>query len=119
VNAKDLLGLTTGYLFIPNPKFWEELDDDDGVRATLTLNAREAASQAAYIGESIGSPGTGAYAESIGSTGPVLFTDDPAGWIIEYGSIHNPPYAPLRKASEAVGARFVERGGDFSDSDDA
>ncbi len=35
----------------------------------------------------------------------------PIGAIIEYGSVNNPPYAPMRTGIEAAGARYQEGGG--------
>lgn len=35
-------------------------------------------------------------------------TKYPFAHIIEYGSVNNPPYAPLRKAVTGLGLRFVE-----------
>lgn len=38
-----------------------------------------------------------------------IFSTDPFAHIVEYGSVHNPAYAPFRKAASALGLRL--RGG--------
>lgn len=91
----------------PNPNFLAELRRE--VDPTLAERARQAHTQAQSIAVSMG--GTGAYARSLDVDGRRLLTTDFAGHLIEWGSINNPPYAPLRKAVEAVGARFRDDGG--------
>lgn len=92
--------------YVPNPAFAAELDRDPGVRDELGRRARSAASTAKTIGQSLG--GTGAYAKTVIADDNRLLTTDPAGHIVEWGSINNPPYAPLRRAAESVGASYVD-----------
>lgn len=92
--------------YVPNPKFKRELDREPGVKRELADRADDAEVVARSIGLSLG--GTGAYASSIASPGGRLLTTDPAGHLIEWGSVNNPPYAPLRRAVQATGAHYVD-----------
>ena len=42
------------------------------------------------------------------------YTSDPFGHLVEWGSVHNPAYAPLRRAAERLGFRVkvIGKGGD-------
>lgn len=60
---------------------------------------------------------TGAYRDSLdasvgitptGVTGRVL-TTDPFAHLIEFGSVNNPPYAPLRRGVESTGLTVTDR----------
>lgn len=92
--------------YVPNPAFAAELNREQAVRDELGRRARSAQRAAKTIGESLG--GSGAYARSVIADGERLLTTDPAGHIIEWGSINNPPYAPLRRAVEQIGAVYVD-----------
>jgi hypothetical protein len=92
--------------FVPDPNFAAQLEAETA--PTRAEAAREALRHAQAIARGLG--GTGDYARSLAADGDRLLTDDPAGHLIEWGSINNPPYAPLRKAVEAVGAHFVDDG---------
>jgi hypothetical protein len=52
---------------------------------------------------------TGHYRRSIKTDGHIVYTDDVAGHLIEFGSAKNPPYAPLRRGAHAAGLRLDER----------
>lgn len=91
--------------FIPNRRFQEELARDPGVRRVLEGKAEQALTAVQGIAASY--ENTGANKASFSVDGPSLVTDDRAAWLIEFGSVNNPPYAPLRKAGEAVGAKVV------------
>lgn len=41
---------------------------------------------------------------------PVLISTSSIWHLIEYGSVHNSPYAPLRRGVQACGAKFVDPG---------
>lgn len=51
---------------------------------------------------------TGAYRDSIKTEGSVVYSDDPFGHLVEFGSVNNPAYAPLRRGAEAAGLRIDE-----------
>lgn len=91
-----------------NPRFEEELARDPQVRRVLDAAAKEALPAARAVARSYRD--TGAYEASLKVDGNRLLTTDPAGHIIEFGSVDTAPQAPLRKAAEQVGARVVDRG---------
>src|SRR5262245_59522217 len=94
------------FRFVPNPGYVYAQDAE----ATPFFNgkAAEALRHAQRIAR--GFRRTGAYEASLAAEGRRLLTDDPAGHLIEWGSVNNPPYAPLRRSIEAVGARFIDDG---------
>lgn len=60
---------------------------------------------------------TGAYVDSIAATSPVIeegvatakvVTDDFAWHLVEYGSVNNPPYRPMRTGVERAGLQFKD-----------
>lgn len=51
---------------------------------------------------------TGKYAASIKTSEETVYTDDPFGHLVEWGSANNPPYAPLRRGVQAAGLRLDE-----------
>jgi hypothetical protein len=88
--------------------FTTQLEAEPGVRSRVAAAAREAGEETRSIGRELG--GSGAFAGSIEVRGARVLTRDRAGHLIEHGSVNNPPYAPLRRAAEAVGARYVDTG---------
>jgi hypothetical protein len=90
--------------FSPNPEFHREIERD-GVRAAAHLVAEEADHLAK---RSMPRERTGPFeVESDGVEVRVVNTDH-GGHLIEWGSVNNPPYAPLRRAVHSVGLRLVE-----------
>lgn len=51
---------------------------------------------------------TGAFKRSLRASENRVETTDPFGHIIEFGSVNNPPYAPLRTGVRAAGLRLDE-----------
>lgn len=92
--------------YVPNPRFEADLADDPAIVALLEATAARAADAARQIASDF--ERTGHYRDSIDVDGNRLLTTDPAGSLIEFGSVNNVPYAPLRKAAEQVGARIVD-----------
>lgn len=94
--------------FVPNPRFDAELKRDPGIRAELRRRANRAIAIAA--GDTI-SPkfAPGFYVEDNGDT-VTAGTTNPFFHLDEWGSIHNPPRAPLRRAVRAAGTRLEETG---------
>ncbi len=95
--------------FVPDPSF-EDQARREGIAAAERLKAaeqiRDAAKRAAPGG------GTGAYARSVEAVrdGTVVrvLTTDPAGHLIEFGSINNPAYAPIRTGVSDAGYTLAE-----------
>lgn len=94
--------------FEANRQFLDELRRDTEVRRITEGKAREALSAAQQIARSIRR--TGDYEASLEVDGARLLSTDPAAHLIEWGSQKNPAHAPLRKAVEQVGARYVDTG---------
>jgi len=93
------------------PQGIDELMQHPPVKALATLGAKEIAEAAPnYINNR-----TGAAAESLrvrraqtrpnGDVVATAYSVDPFFHLIEWGSIHNAPQAPLRKAAESTGLR--------------
>ncbi len=87
--------------FIPAPNLHEILED-------LSLPGRVDAANEVVKGARRNAPyRTGQYVDSLQAVrdGDQVRaeTDDFAGHIIEWGSVNNPPYAPLRTAAAEVG----------------
>lgn len=94
--------------FIANPGFEKDMANDDDTHAVLVEAAADAVEDAKNVARSFSA--TGDVTASITSNGAALILDHEAGTIIEFGSVNNPPYAPLRKGAEQSGARFVDDG---------
>jgi hypothetical protein len=97
-----------------DPAAIARLKTSPGFRAAQRAAAEEIVRQARAVAPDGGThPG---YRESLGVTdgrhlgvaqGEIRAeTTDFAGWIIEHGSINNPPYAPLRRGARAAGLRL-------------
>lgn len=96
--------------FIPNPAFAEQMELNPVVQALLARKAAEAGRHARQIGRGLAPGGGDDYAASIYSDENRVGTTDRAGHLIEWGSVNNRPYAPLRKAVEQAGARYKDTG---------
>ena len=96
-------------IFRPNPALIAELKAE----GVVDLYIRERAESAKTEAESIAPRGeTGWYAdhfvlEEDGDVQRLGNTDFAAHWV-EWGSIHNPPYAVLRRAAQAAGLHLRE-----------
>jgi len=96
-------------IFRPNPALIAELEAE-GVVDALAHSAAEAAKEEA---EAIAPRGeTGRYTDSFVVTksdaGWALGNTDFAAHWVEWGSVNNPPYAPLRRAVQATGLHLRE-----------
>ncbi len=94
--------------FAANRAFEAELKRSPAYKAEMAVRAKAGAEAARRIAPR--GP-TGDYVESIQVDGNRVLTDDPAGHLIEWGSVNNVSYAPLRKGAEATGAKVVNNGG--------
>ena len=91
-------------IFRPNPRFVAELKRDPGVRSNL----EDAAEKVAQGANSLTPHAPGSFTvEGEGETVTVGSTD-PFMHLVEWGSVNNQPYAPLRRAVRAAGLRFEE-----------
>lgn len=95
--------------FRPNPHFDREFSRTAGARAHMHKRAQ------AVKRFAIGAAPRGAtddYAASIDvverGAKTYVRTNDFAGHMVEFGSVNNPPYAPIRKGARAAGLRLDE-----------
>lgn len=94
--------------FVKNPRFDDEMQRDiaHGVETVVAAHLVRAIHASAPTG------GTGAYSASVAvdaSGGEVrVITTDPFWHLIEFGSMNNPPYAPIRRGVRAAGLRLDE-----------
>ena len=88
----------------------DELLSDARVVALVTAGAADVARNASDIAP----VSTGAYKRSLRSTNArreatrvvaTAYTADPFGHLVEWGSINNPAYSPLRRGAERTGLR--------------
>lgn len=98
--------------FRKNPNFDKELSAEEAFRQGMKTGP--AAAIKSSVEQVAPTGATGNYADSIevnelpdGSI--VVATTDFAGHIVEWGSVNNPAYAPLRRGVRAAGARLDEK----------
>jgi hypothetical protein len=92
--------------FVHNPAFAAELAASPTMQTALSAAAVVIAGEirrAAPIGQG---PDAGHYKRSIRSKGPVVYSTDPFAHLVEWGSVNNPAYAPLRRGVLAAGLRL-------------
>jgi hypothetical protein len=94
--------------FKPNPALVTELEAEPVMEALLDAKADEAKREA----ESVAPDHTGYYHErftlsKIGNRRR-LGNTDPFAHLVEWGSIHNPAYSPLRRGVTAAGLHLRE-----------
>ena len=96
-------------LFIPNLQLAEELMADEGFREQLGRDQGEAIKERA---SQLSPRGTGRTARSfvvVDEDGEIrVGNTDPFFHLTEWGSVNNPPYAPLRRGVTAAGLRLTE-----------
>lgn len=82
-----------------------ELVGSTGMRA-----AAEAVASAARTAAPDGGPGRGVREtiQAVEDGGHFVAILDPFGHLVEWGSVHNAPYAPLRRGVRAAGLRLSE-----------
>lgn len=88
--------------------FVDKLASDPAVVAVLEGRTRQGLAAAKGIASSFSV--TGAYEDSLAVDGTKLYSDDEGAHVIEWGSEDTEPKAPLRRAVESTGARWVDRG---------
>lgn len=92
--------------FVPNPAFVAEMEAE--AQPMLANRAQEAKQQAEAVAPDV----TGYYRSRFTLTHDgekwVLHNVDPFAHLVEFGSIHNQPYAPLRRGVVAAGLHLRE-----------
>lgn len=90
--------------FVKNPGFDRELQSEPefvSAMRSITQNVADEARLAAPRH-------TGYYVRHLHARENLVYTDDPFGHLIEWGSRNNPVYAPLRRGVRAAGLRLDE-----------
>lgn len=89
----------------PNPLFEEEIraqpEHQKGMR-TITKGVAKSV-------RAVAPERTGYYKRRVRAEGTKVRARDPFWHLIEFGSIHNAVFAPLRRGVRAAGLRFVQR----------
>jgi len=95
--------------YLPNPNFSKELEQDPEFIEGLKTCGRDIRDRAFYIKHKIMPNRKHSQVEVVEIDGRVFVVNtDWGGHIDEYGSVNNPPYAPLRTAVRAAGFRLSE-----------
>lgn len=94
--------------FRPNPSFERDLRAQPEFKQCMRAAAESIVSAARAAAPDV----TGAYRDSLqvvedGDT-IAAATTDRAGHLVEFGSVNNPAYAPLRRGTRAAGLRLEE-----------
>ncbi|HYJ21630.1 MAG TPA: hypothetical protein VEW07_06380 [Solirubrobacterales bacterium] len=91
--------------YVPNPLFEEEVREqpqhEKGMR-TITKGVAKAVRTAARPFRN-----TGYYERRVRVKAQSVVASDFAWHWVEFGSVHNPPYAPFRRGLRAAGIRLV------------
>lgn len=95
-------------IFTPNPKFIDELVADPATHAVMEGFANTALAFA--TAESPTKEFSDRLAVEDDGDGVALVNDWSLWAIIEYGSVNNPPYAPIRRGIEAAGLQLTDPG---------
>jgi hypothetical protein len=93
-------------VFRPNPRFINDLKKEPGVKADLAAAAKTVAG----IARGITPHAPGSITTDTGGDTVTVGSDDPFFHLVEWGSVNNPPYAPIRRAVRAAGLRLEETG---------
>lgn len=88
--------------FERNPGFETELKAEPSSVAFMRETTQAVAEEATRLAPRH----TSDYAHSIHAGGYTVYTEDPAGHLVEWGSKNNPAYAPLRRGVIAAGLRL-------------
>jgi len=96
-------------MFRPNPKLAEELEAGDEAKAALVDAAEDAAKHVRGHRIMQRKDARPIEVDDSGDTPRVVNTDHGAHFD-EWGSVNNPPYAPLRTGVRAAGLRLDESG---------
>jgi hypothetical protein len=94
------------FRFARNLAFQAEIEAEARYKAEM----HELAEKVAENARQLAPRDTGQYASSIIVQGSIVATTAFAGHMVEWGSVNNPPYAPLRRACRAAGLRVREIG---------
>lgn len=100
-------------IFKPNPNFEQEIAAQEETREGIAKAAEPARSMAESFARQAGAPwmpraGHETVEVQVDDDGVLLVNTDHGGHLMEWGSIRNPPHAPLRRGALAAGFDVVE-----------
>lgn len=95
-------------MYVPNPDFEQELRDEGGITAPLAEAAAAAKAKTPVV-SMMPRPGAEPIAVSVDGDEVSLVNTDYGAHLAEFGSINNPPFAPLRRGVRAAGLRLEEQ----------
>lgn len=99
-------------MFIPNPKFAEQMNADPDTRKGLKEAAEAAKPMIEAAARDAGAPWMPRGGELIivgeDEDGVYIANTDHAAHLIEFGSINNPPFAPQRRGASNAGLRIED-----------
>lgn len=100
-------------IFKPDPDFAREIAAQEETRVGLARAAEPARAAAESFARQAGAPwmpraGHQIVEIDVDDQGVALVNTDYAGHLQEYGSVNNPPHAPLRRGALAAGFEVVE-----------
>ena len=98
-----------GAFYVANKLFEQQMKLNDEFVDALYESGKEVAAQAQALAPTV----TGYYKRSIWTDrttfGVTVGSHDPFGHMVEWGSINNPAYAPIRRGVLAAGLRLDEK----------
>jgi hypothetical protein len=86
----------------PRPRWENEIRSQPSYDAGMKLRTRTVATAVRIAAPEA----TGYYRRRIRVIGHSVVATDPFGHLVEYGSVNNPAYAPLRRGTLAAGLRL-------------
>lgn len=102
-----------------NRTLWKDLQREPWAKE-MVREAVDAVEEAAKRNSPLGSDFVGYYGRFVKrafQTFGTVGSKDVAAHLIEFGSVNNPPYAPLRKGVDEAGLRFADPHAPSSDDD--
>lgn len=87
----------------PNPAFEAEARAEEKFQRGMRKRTKEIAA----VVQAVSPRHTGYYARHVKAQGTKIRSLDPFWHLVEFGSVKNRPYAPLRRGIRAAGVRFV------------
>jgi hypothetical protein len=87
----------------PNPAFEAEVLAEEKFQRGIRKRTKEIAE----VVQAVSPRHTGYYKRHVKAKGDRIVAGDPFWHIVEFGSVNNPAYAPLRRGMRAAGIRFL------------
>lgn len=95
-------------MYVPNPDFEDELREEGGITPALAAAANVAKARTTPV-EMMPRGGSEPIEVQVDGDEVALVNTDYGAHLAEWGSINNPPFAPLRRGIRAAGLRLEEQ----------